>query len=94
MTASIYGGGHILENEMDMFTVPVENIRLAKVLLELEDIPIVDIDVGHNYTRKLYMEVRNGRIYLEKSTREDFIKKIALRDREFANNRFAENGKN
>lgn len=94
LTASIYGGGHILENEMDMFTVPVENIRLAKVLLELEDIPIVDIDVGNNYTRKLYMEVRSGKIQLEKSSREDFIKKIALRDMEFANNRFAKNGKN
>lgn len=70
LIAKLFGGGHVLSNGCDSVDIPFENIRLAKVILELEDISIEEIDVGDKYTRKVLMDVKTGKVYLKKTTDE------------------------
>ncbi|MCU0822234.1 MAG: chemotaxis protein CheD [Spirochaetes bacterium] len=46
LIARVFGGGHVLESVSDANPDPKDNIRLALALLELEDLPIVQIDTG------------------------------------------------
>ncbi len=86
--AKIFGGGHVLETETTSATIPMDNIRLARVMMEMEDIPITVSDVGHNYTRKLLMDARNGRVYLKKTTRDDIYETVLAREKDFARRKF------
>ena len=88
LIAKLFGGGHVLSNDYGPITVPLDNIRLARVLLEMEDIPIEDIDVGDKYTRKLLMDVKSGKVYLKKTAQEKIYEEVAQRDKEFARSRF------
>jgi chemotaxis protein CheD len=83
LNAKIFGGGHITGANMDHSSIPEDNIRLAKLMIEMEDIPIVEIDVGGNYTRKLLMDVKTGVVFLKKTSKNDIIQKIYSRDMEF-----------
>jgi len=82
--AKVFGGGSILVSQKDMNTIPFDNIRVAKILLEMEDIPIVKTDVGGEYTRKLLMDVMTGKVYLKKTTRQDVYEKVNEMEREYA----------
>ncbi len=84
--AKIFGGGHVLDTKT--ISIPNDNIRLAKAMMEMEDIPIVKVDVGMNYTRKILFEVKTGKVFLKKSTRADVIKKVFKEEKEFAKRRF------
>ncbi len=66
LIAKIFGGGHVV-NDLSNTTIPFDNVRLAKVFLEMEDIPIVKADVGDEYTRVLMMDVKTGNVYLRKT---------------------------
>ncbi len=79
LEAKIFGGGHVLDTQK-INAIPSDNIQLARIMMEMEDIPIVTSDVGENYTRKLLMDVKTGRVYLRKTTRADVIEKINRRD--------------
>ncbi len=68
--AKIFGGGHVLNTNNVNNTLPQDNIRVALIMMELEDIPVEDKDVGDNFTRKLMMDVKTGKIFLKKTTRE------------------------
>lgn len=70
LIAKVFGGGHVLEAVSDSNPVPKDNVRLALAILELEDIPIIQIDVGGKFTRKLMFDVKTGHVYLRKTTRE------------------------
>ena len=67
MEAKVFGGGHQLKFFNNSNTLPSENIITAKTFLEMEDIPITQIDVGGEYTRNVIMEVISGRVYLKKT---------------------------
>jgi chemotaxis protein CheD len=74
--AKIFGGGKILTTLEDRNTIPEDNVRLARILLEIEDIPIIKSDVGGEFTRKLLLEASTGKVFLKKTTREDVVKKV------------------
>jgi chemotaxis protein CheD len=91
LKAKIFGGGHITTINKDSLTIPHDNIRLAKLLTEMEDIPIVELDVGDIFTRKLFMDVKSGSVFLKKTTRADVFQELNIRDREFYSIRFKNN---
>ncbi len=84
MVAKIFGGGEVLNNVIQSTTIPADNIRIAKVMMEMEDIQIAEQDVGSNFTRKLLMEVKTGKVYLKKSTRGDVFEEAVSEETEYA----------
>jgi chemotaxis protein CheD len=94
LSAKIFGGGHVTNMSMDHSTIANDNIRLAKIMIEMEDIPIVEIDVGDIYTRKLLMDVKTGVVFLKKTSRADIFEKIYSRDLEFIKNGYEYNKQN
>ncbi len=84
LQAKVFGGGSILVTQKDVNTIPFDNIRVAKILLEMEDIPIMKTDVGGEYTRKLLMDVKTGKVYLKKTTRKDVYEKVNEMERDYA----------
>jgi chemotaxis receptor (MCP) glutamine deamidase CheD len=49
-------------------------------MLEMEDIPIVGMDVGSDYTRKIIFDVDTGRVYLRKIRGTEISKLVLERD--------------
>ena len=86
--AKVFGGGHVLESEVRVSSIPSDNIRLAMVMLEIDDIPVIGTDVGENFTRKLLLDVKTGKVYLKKSTRKDVFDKITEKEVEYARRSF------
>ena len=69
LTAKIFGGGNIIKflniSGKKSF-IPADNVRLAKLFMEIEDIPILGLDVGEDFTRKIIFDVYSGKVYLRK----------------------------
>lgn len=84
LTAKIFGGGEVLDGVIASSTIPADNIRLAKVMMEMEDIQIQEIDVGGIFTRKILMDVKTGGVYLKKSTRKDVMMEIKKVEGDYA----------
>lgn len=69
LTAKIFGGGNIinfLNISGKQSLIPSDNVRVAKLFMEIEDIPILGLDVGEHYTRKIIFDVHSGKVYLRK----------------------------
>src|SRR5208337_4867371 len=81
MTAKVFGGGHVIVSAFKTSALPSDNVRLARVMLELEDIPIEEMDVGGAHGRKILMEAKSGRVYLKNLSRRNIIEEV--REREF-----------
>jgi chemotaxis protein CheD len=88
--AKVFGGGSVMEFKMKTNSIPSDNVRLARLLLEMEDIPITEVDVGGNYTRKLLFEVKSGRVFLKKTTSRDVYEKVETRDKNILERVFGE----
>jgi chemotaxis protein CheD len=84
LIAKIFGGGEVLNNAIRSTTIPADNIRIAKVMMEMEDIQIAEQDVGSNFTRKLLMDVKTGKVYLKRSTRGDVFETALQEETEYA----------
>jgi len=82
--AKIFGGGHVMDFDIKHTAVNLENVRLAKALLEIEDIPIIARDVGENYTRKVIMHIKSGKVFLRKTNRKDIYLKIERYDKDLS----------
>jgi chemotaxis protein CheD len=67
LRAKIFGGGNVLDLRQRSNTIPEDNVRLAKIIMEVEDIPIDEVDVRGTYTRKLMMDVKSGKVFLKKT---------------------------
>lgn len=83
ITARVFGGGNIIQslNTPDRpGNISSNNIRMAKLMLEMEDIPIVGMDVGSDYTRKIIFDVDTGRVYLRKIRGTEISKLVLERD--------------
>jgi chemotaxis receptor (MCP) glutamine deamidase CheD len=65
MIAKVFGGGRTILNSLESNTIPFDNIRLARVMLEIEDIPIVEMEVGGSSARKILMDVTTGKVFLK-----------------------------
>jgi len=76
--AKIFGGGAVMEAMKDSrMKIPFDNVSHAFMMIEMEDIPIIESDTGGKYTRKIYMDVKSGKVYLKKSTTLTELQKIA-----------------
>jgi len=85
LTAKIFGGGHVVDTEMKYISIPEDNIKIAKIMMEMEDITIVKMDVGSNYTRKILMDVKSGNVFLKKIVNANVLDMISRRDMEYKN---------
>lgn len=94
LVAKIFGGGNVIENIPERRGIAFDNIRVAKLYMEIEDIPITDIDVGNKFTRKIFMDVRSGKVFLKKTTKAEILDQVIKRELEFAANRLRYNGEN
>ena len=88
LIAKVFGGGHVLSSDGGSVAIPHDNIRVAKVLLEMEDIPIDEIDVGDRFTRKLLMDVNTGKVYLKKTVGAKISTEVIQREKKFAEDGF------
>lgn len=69
--AKIFGGGNVIPLNRPQGPVADGNIRLARVMVELEDIPIVHEDIGGQYTRKIIMNAPDGKVFLRRMNRTE-----------------------
>ncbi len=76
LVAKVFGGGSMFEYDQKTNRIPHDNIRLAKLMLEIEDIPIRQIDVGERFTRKIMMDVKSGKVYLKKTTNQNLMERV------------------
>ena len=88
LKAKIFGGGHVLDVAGSTETIPMDNIRVARVMMEMEDIEILSSEVGAHYTRKLLLDVKSGRVYLKKTSRQEVIDTIVKEEKEFMKRRY------
>ncbi len=87
--AKIFGGGHVLDSIKPSATsISDDNVRLARLMMEMEDIPIAENDVGGIFTRKILLDVKSGKVYLKKSTRKSIIEEIERQEEEYARRSF------
>jgi len=89
LTAKVFGGGRVILNTFDSNTIPFDNIRLARVMLEMEDIPIVEMEVGGSCARKILMDVRDGKVFLKNIMSRKLIEKIDRDEHRYAPKRLA-----
>jgi chemotaxis protein CheD len=80
LIAKVFGGGRVILSTFDSNTIPFDNIRLARVMLEIEDIPIVEMEVGGSYARKILMDVLTGKVFLKNIIRNKMIDEIEEKD--------------
>ena len=88
IVAKVFGGGSMFEFERRINTIPDENVRLAKIMLEMEDIPIAKFDTGGEFTRKVMMDVQSGRVYLKKTTNREMLERVFSEEVAYARRRF------
>lgn len=84
LVSKIFGGGSVLRFEKKVNTIPLDNIRVARIMLEMEDIPILESDVGGEYTRKLLFEVDSGKVFLRKTVGDKILKDVASQLKDMA----------
>ena len=70
--AKLFGGGEVLDFEKKTTAVAENNIRLARIMMEIEDIPILEEDTGGKFIRKVLLEVKSGKVFLKKSLKSGF----------------------
>ncbi len=69
IVAKIFGGGKVLDYQTTQYGISTMNVRIAKILLEMADIPIVSEDVGGTVARKVVFDVKLGRAYCKQLTK-------------------------
>ncbi len=69
IVAKIFGGGKVLDYQTAQYGISNMNVRIAKILLEMADIPIVSEDVGGKVARKVIFDVETGQAYCKQLTR-------------------------
>jgi len=84
MVAKVFGGGNVIPAMRDTNTIPFDNVRLARLMLEMEDIPIDEIAVGGTFARKIIMEVLTGTVFMKNITRTDVLEEIEEKEYCFA----------
>lgn len=65
LIAKVFGGGEILSNQSELFTIGKRNIEISKTILSKKNIPIVSSSVGGILGRKLRFNTENGEVILK-----------------------------
>ncbi len=89
LVAKVFGGGSVLEYRHKVTTIPEDNVRVARIMLELADIQIVQTDVGDTCSRKVLFDVKSGRAYLKKTRNRKIIEDVATREIEYTKRKLA-----
>lgn len=93
LIAKIFGGGHVMETYgsiKETNSIPFDNIRLARILLEMEDIPIVEMDVGGLYARKIMMDVKSGSVYVKRTSRREVFNEVMAMEKQYVKQKLIE----
>jgi len=69
IVAKIFGGGKVLDYQTTQYGISNMNVRIAKILLEMADIPIVSEDVGGTVARKVMFDVESGKVWCKQLTK-------------------------
>jgi len=83
MVAKIFGGSSILGSGMRSNSIPRDNIRLARIMLEMEDIPIVEMDTGGQSPRKIVMDIDSGMVFMKKIASRSIIDRVRKEEEEY-----------
>ncbi len=85
LEAKVFGGGRVLDLDGKKFNnmIPDNNIRVAKLILEIEDIPIIALDVGEDYTRKIIFDINSGKVFLRKMRKQKVNELVLKRDQKY-----------
>ena len=82
MVAKLFGGGSVFENKLKTNSIPDDNIRIARVMLELADIEILKTNVGGNFSRKILFDLDSGQVFLKKATKQKIIDEILIKEKQ------------
>lgn len=66
MKAKVFGGGKVLRTAGDTIKVHQDNIDFVHEFLYKEGIEIVAENIGGNCGRKIYLDTRDGAVYVKK----------------------------
>ncbi len=83
LTAKIFGGGNVirfLNMTGKKSLIPSDNVRVAKLFMEIEDIPIVGLDVGEDYARKIIFDIETGKVFMRKFRSGEVNDIVTVRD--------------
>ncbi len=87
LTAKVFGGGNVIPAMRDTNTIPFDNVRLARLMLEIEDIPIDEMVVGGTFARKIIMEVATGTVFMKSITKSDVLEQIKEKEYNYVRGR-------
>ncbi|MBN1531984.1 MAG: chemotaxis protein CheD [Spirochaetes bacterium] len=79
IVAKVFGGGSVIEYRQRAKSIPEDNVRVARVMLEMADIQMLEIDTGGAYSRKIVMDVLSGEVYCKKSASEKIAARVFSR---------------
>jgi chemotaxis protein CheD len=65
LQAKIFGGASLVMNSRGLLNVGERNIILARDMLESENIPIINLDVGGRFGRKIIYDTETGSVLLK-----------------------------
>lgn len=74
LKAKVFGGGELLDYRFSYNSIPQFNIEFINYFLKMEQIPIVNQDVGGNFGRKLYFFSDTGKVYVRKLLPQQYTK--------------------
>lgn len=66
LKAKVFGGGRLLNYRLSHDNIPQFNIKFINHFLKMEQIPIVNQDVGGDFGRKLYFFSDTGKVFVKK----------------------------
>ncbi len=79
ISAKVFGGGRVIDIDDTGSGISQDNVRLARAILEIEDISITHVDHGGNYMRKLFMDVTSGKVFLKKTISKTYCPSAQVR---------------
>ncbi len=64
--AKIFGGGHVLKIRENLDGIPQQNINFVHQFLQVEQIPIMNEDIGGYQARRVLFHSQNAKVYLKR----------------------------
>lgn len=68
LRAKVFGGADRLSSNASSAGIGTNNVKFVKTFLQMEQIPIVSINVGSNYGRKVFFFPDTGKVLMKKVT--------------------------
>lgn len=70
LTAKIAGGAQMFNGSLNSFNIGARNISAVKSVLNDNNINIISEDIGANYGRTIFFDVKTGSLQVKSVTRE------------------------